>query len=136
MKKKILFIEDDYMTIENAVLHLELSGNKVIVCDTPTAAITHLRYDKFNTIFVDVMLPPGDLFTLTDTAEGRYTGLRLIEFIFSDIKFLNAQKSSWYLITNWRDEPEVESVALKYNIAILRKPLLIKTIEGVISVGY
>lgn len=130
MKQKILFIEDDYMTIECAVMHLQLSGYDVHVADDLGDALARLRYEKFTVVFLDVMLPPEEHFSLLDTAAGRYTGLRLLELVHSDGRYKQARDSKWILVTNWRDEPEVESVAAQNGVCILRKPLSIDAIEG------
>ncbi len=130
---KILFIEDDYITIDCIVTHLELSGHDVHVCDDPSQALCRLRFEEFSNVFLDVMLPPGEQFTLMDTADGRYTGLRLLELIHEDEMYRKAREMQWVLITNWRDEPEVESVADNLGVCIMRKPLTISEVEELIS---
>ncbi|OGV36414.1 MAG: hypothetical protein A2X48_03410 [Lentisphaerae bacterium GWF2_49_21] len=133
MKHRILFVEDDYITIDCAVTHLEISGHEVHVCEEIAIALSRLRYENFTMIFLDVMLPPGDQFSLTETVNGRYTGLRVLEKVFTDEHYKQARSASWFLITNWRDEPEVDAVAISHNIPILRKPLTIEQINEAIS---
>ena len=129
MGHRILFIEDDYMTIECAVTHLQLSGHEVYVCEDVADALVRLRYERFSIIFLDVMLPPGTQFSLVDTVDGRYTGLRLLELVYQDDRYCNARASRWIFITNWRDEPEVDAVAGNRDVRVLRKPLSIAGVE-------
>ena len=133
MKHRVLFIDDDVITIECAATHLELSGHEVHICSDITNALARLRFEDFTVVFLDVMLPPEDQFDLSETVDGRYTGLRVIERVFEDPKFEKARASKWIIITNWRDEPEVDAVAEARGVQILRKPLSIDQIEEVIS---
>lgn len=133
MKHRVLFIEDDFITIECAVTHLELSGHEVHVCEDVADGLTRLRYEAWTIVFLDVMLPPGDQFDLSQTVDGRYTGLRVIERVFADQKYEKARSSKWVIITNWRDEPEVDAVAEARGVEILRKPLSIEQLEEIIT---
>ena len=132
MSKRILIIEDDFMTVEPIVTHLRINGHEVELADTALDAVERLSSATYDYIFLDVMFAPGDVFNLEDTHDGRYTGLELLKAM--RIKGLQgASHARVALITNWRDEPRVDRYAEDYNATIFRKPLLIGQIEEFIK---
>lgn len=129
MSQRVLFIEDDFMTIDPLVSHLGIRGHAVRVSDAVHDAIELLMWEDFDVIFLDVMLPPGEIFGLEETADGRYTGLRLLEMIRSDSRFERNRNTRIALVTNWREEPQVDEVAARLRVPLLQKPLALSTVE-------
>lgn len=123
------------MTVDAAITHLKLSGHEVDYVRTPAEAIEKLMWESYGVIFIDVMLPPGKVFDLEETADGRYTGLRLLEVVRSDEQIAKNGLPKTVLITNWRDEPQVDAMAERSDVHILRKPLSLKSVEEVIKNG-
>jgi len=132
---RILFVEDDYMTIDAVVTHLRIEGHEVDLVRTPADAIEKLMWETYQVVFLDVMFAPGEIFDLEETAGGRYTGLSLLEVIHSDERIAERGIPLLVLVTNWRDEPQVEASAERFGVRILRKPLSLKDIEEAIGNG-
>lgn len=126
---RILIVEDDYMTVEPIVDFLRIEGYTVDVSDDIADAFEKLEFNQYNYIFLDIMMAVGEILDLNETVEGRYTGLKLLELIRLDSRFLHHRQTPVALITNWREEPRIEASALLYRAIILRKPLAIATVK-------
>jgi CheY-like chemotaxis protein len=130
---RILFIEDDYITIHATKEHLELLGHIVEIVSDTNEAIDRIESEEYDVILIDIMLPTGKYFTLEDTYEGRYTGLKIIEHIKTNERALLNRDKKIFLITNWRDNPLVEKRSEQFNIPIINKPLIISELEKVLK---
>ena len=126
---RVLFVDDDYITIASIVDHLRLLGHDVEIADGTLEAVDRLSDVAYDLLLLDVMLPPEGVFTLGETAEGRYTGLRLLERLRESPGLTINREVRVVLITNWRDEPQVDRVAHCMNAEILRKPLTLAAVE-------
>jgi len=131
----VIIVDDDYITVENLEKYLEIRGFSVATVDTIEEALETLRGAAFDVIFVDIMLPPGDIFTIEETRDGRYTGLKFLELIHMRKAVFNISDSTKiFMITNWREEPQVESFSKQFGFKILNKPLEISTIDRILEI--
>lgn len=125
---KLLFIDDDTMTIEAIVDHLQINGHAVDVVSTIEDAFDRYHSEKYDVIFSDVMFGRGDYFTSEETDDGRYTGLKFVEKI-RESESERSQKTKIVIITNWKNDLKVDAAAKKHDARLCRKPLTIDQIE-------
>lgn len=121
---KILVVEDDVMTIEALVDHLQIEGHEVEVVTTIEDAMDRYHSTRYDIIFSDVMFGRGEFFTSEETDDGRYSGLKLVEYIRSYEKDQDNQ-TRIIIITNWRNDARVDAVAKRCHAIVCRKPLTI-----------
>src|SRR5680860_773864 len=112
---RILFIDDDPMTVDVIIEHLKIQGHDLNYVKDVPEAIELLMWEQYDVIFIDVMLPYDKVFTEEETSKGRYTGLKLLEMIYKNNDLSKAREAKIALITNWRGEPEVDRVARRHN---------------------
>jgi CheY-like chemotaxis protein len=127
--KRILFVEDDYITIQPIVEYLENLGYTVDVAEDALEAIERFASQSYSHLFLDIMLAPAGVFELEETADGRYTGLRLLEYARTHKAASAVKRAKIALITNWREQPQVDNTAAKYHAKVMRKPLSIADME-------
>lgn len=128
----ILFIDDDFMSIEPTTEFLKLEGHDIDIVNNVQDALDRYTCNCYDIVFLDIMFAPSDYFTFEETAGGRYTGLKLLEE-FRKIDDAKLRPIKIVMITNWRNEPQVEASCNKNNAAILRKPLSIESIKDVLD---
>lgn len=63
----ILFVEDDSTLATGLIFSLKLEGYQVIHCQTSQEAETAIKTKDFSLALLDIMLPDGDGFTLSQT---------------------------------------------------------------------
>jgi hypothetical protein len=74
------------------------------------------------------MLPPGEYYTMQETADGRYTGLKLLESL-RHIDSALGRNVRIFVLTNWRDEPQIDAACRSFRAEIIRKPMSIKMMD-------
>lgn len=80
--KKILIIEDDIFSIQPIKDHLEIIGYHVTIVQDALEAFTEFcSQQEYDLLLIDIMVAPCEIFTSAETADGRYTGLKLLEAI-------------------------------------------------------
>lgn len=132
---KILFIEDDVLTIEPIVDFMSIKGHTVEIVSDAQDAIDRIESTSYDLILSDVMFAPGDFFTTSETGDGRYTGLRLLEYVREREAKTGLPPRNIILITNWRNEPTVDAVAQTHSAKIFRKPLSMANVEEILAMG-
>jgi len=133
MSRRVLFVEDDFITIDSVVTHLRILGHDVRIVDTAEDAVEALMWDDYEVVFLDVMLPPGNIFSLEETDDGRYTGLCLLELLRRDDRYARNRDCRVALVTNWREEQRVDASAERYRARLIEKPLALSTIEDFVN---
>lgn len=127
--KRVLFVDDDYMTIQPIVEYLENLGYTVDVAEDALEAVERFSSQPYSHVLLDIMLAPAGVFDPNETADGRYTGLRLLEYARTEGSASAVNHAKIALITNWREQPQVDSTAAKYCATVMRKPLSIAIME-------
>lgn len=128
---RLLFVDDDFMTIESVVEYLQMDGHDVDVADTVGDALDKLQYNSYSVIFLDVMMAVGDVLDSLETVNGHYSGLKVLELIRNDDRFQHHKNTRVVLITNWREEARVDEAAAQFSALVLRKPLDLSEVEKV-----
>lgn len=129
----ILFVDDDYITIDAVVMDAKLRKHNVHVAGNAQEALEKLLYNKYDVVFLDIMMATGSYVDLDARGDGRYVGLAVLDKIHVDGAYIAARQARIYLITNWREEPFVDAVAAKYGRTIIRKPLGLDVVRGAIG---
>ena len=84
MKRKILWIEDDYILLKPLIEQLKRSGYIFDYAKDKKEAIKLLNRSKYDLIILDIILPEGEY---VDYREPElYVGLSLLEYIVKDLK--------------------------------------------------
>jgi DNA-binding NtrC family response regulator len=83
MKVKAIWIDDDSYRAKSLLDLLDLYGINTILYSDLNDALMNIRqdYKNIDVIILDILMPPGNLFTCNETNEGRKTGILLYEKI-------------------------------------------------------
>jgi len=68
--KFILVVEDDYEAVDAVIAHLRIIGHHIVHVDQPEEALDNLKYNHYDILLLDVMLPTRNCFTLEETGDG------------------------------------------------------------------
>lgn len=128
--KRILIVEDDIFSIQPIKDHLEIIGHHVTIAQDALEAFSQFSSQgEYDILLIDVMVAASGIFTDSETADGRYTGLKLLEVAKLHSKNQAVRNAKVALITNWREEPQIDKIASKYDVTVFRKPLSLEQIE-------
>ncbi len=114
---RVLFIDDDLYAVQIFVEVLLDAGYAVSQASSPDEALDLAREERFDAVVIDIMMPPGSVFTAIETAGGYKTGIalaRAIRELQPDTKLLALTSST---------DPEVHEWFSSEGSAILRKPV-------------
>lgn len=97
----ILFVDDDVLRMAAFVRVLEDAGYRVTPATTAQEALRLARANSFEIVLLDIVMPPGRVFTARETAGGYKTGIALAREIRN---FLPDAKLVAFTLSN---DPEV-----------------------------
>ena len=67
---RVLIVDDDQSTLASLSRAFRLAGHEAVVCDSAARAVAHLRHERFDIVFSDVVMPGKDgLSMLADLRE-------------------------------------------------------------------
>lgn len=77
---RVLFIEDEPFQMEFSIQAMKEAGFEVEIVDTVRDIPARLKEGNFDMILLDIMMDcPAEIFTVTQTRSGFYTGCRIYE---------------------------------------------------------
>ena len=116
---EILFVDDEKRWITSYIDELKASGFKVHYEATIDSAIKFFdaHHERISLLILDIMMPPGEAFTLEETENGLRSGV-----LFYDVIRKKKPALPVILLTNISDDEVKKRFDQEENCLFLRKP--------------
>ena len=118
-KKTVLVVDDERVYIQSFLQLLRIEGFEVIAAQTAASALELLEqhHPHVDAVVLDVMMPPGELFSAEESDNGRITGLlmgRVMKDKYPDLPIVGLSVG---------DAPEVRQWFARHGNGFLSKPV-------------